>query len=179
MFVQLPPREFIPDNALISKLNGIACSANVVSEVMCENAIFLICGYDWNSTNLTLIPTIAGHFPAGGSSKQFDHFSQVSNKGTERQAFFIVLFYKMLTTQQQINANATKGIVPLHFKRSPLQRWIKNKRIVHSIVWLKTTAFQSVLCSLPVCDTDTFSGVPVLNRSISENITSKYVITPY
>lgn len=83
MFGQFRPREFIPENELIAKMNIMACSANVVSKFLCANSLFLICGYN-KSLDLTLVPTIAGHFPAGGSSKQFDHFGQVFNTGKEK-----------------------------------------------------------------------------------------------
>lgn len=73
--------EFLPNNSLLQKLMHAFCSNDEISKLMCTNAIFAITGFNWKSMNISLIPVILGHFPAGGSTKQFIHFGQEINSG--------------------------------------------------------------------------------------------------
>ena len=48
---------------------------------LCENILFLLCGFDSGQANLTLIDTIVHHTPAGSSSKTLVHYAQEMASG--------------------------------------------------------------------------------------------------
>ncbi|XP_029171213.1 lipase 3-like isoform X2 [Nylanderia fulva] len=47
--------------------------------------IFLICGFDYEQLDYTLVPNILGHDPAGTSIKAFVHYAQVHQSGKFRK----------------------------------------------------------------------------------------------
>ena len=49
--------------------------------MLCENIVFLLCGFDSGQANLTLIDTIVHHTPAGSSSKTLVHYAQEMGSG--------------------------------------------------------------------------------------------------
>merc|ERR1719228_169864 len=67
--------EFLPSNWLMDLLVGTVCENNVL-DVICENIVFLLCGYDEVQMNKTMVPTIATHIPAGTSSYTVLQFGQ-------------------------------------------------------------------------------------------------------
>lgn len=58
------------------------CSQDQASQIMCMNINFVLTGFDWQSMNISLIPVIFGHLPAGASTKQVIHYAQEINSGT-------------------------------------------------------------------------------------------------
>ena len=46
---------------------------------ICENSLFLLCGFDRAQLNKTMLSTIAHHSPAGTSTKTVVHYAQEVN----------------------------------------------------------------------------------------------------
>merc|ERR1711953_826988 len=59
--------EFLPSNWLMDLIADFACGPNNPLEIICENVVFLLTGYDEQQMNKTMLPTIASHCPAGTS----------------------------------------------------------------------------------------------------------------
>ena len=55
---------------------SFACSDGSVLEFVCENIVFLLCGYDEKQMNSTMMATVASHIPAGTSSYTIIHYAQ-------------------------------------------------------------------------------------------------------
>ncbi|KAG5876081.1 hypothetical protein JTB14_028854 [Gonioctena quinquepunctata] len=73
--------EFLPsNNSLVLLLRGL-CSATYVSKLICLNGLFAIAGFDPNHTNISMVPYIIGHTPAGAATKQLVHYGQEINSG--------------------------------------------------------------------------------------------------
>nr|XP_018905705.1 PREDICTED: lipase 3-like [Bemisia tabaci] len=68
--------EFLPNQRFLSLVNQTVCQQGSLGRGICNNALFLIAGYDTNKLNKTFVPTILGHVPAGASSKTLTHFVQ-------------------------------------------------------------------------------------------------------
>ncbi|KAL4715160.1 hypothetical protein ACJJTC_012207 [Scirpophaga incertulas] len=67
-------------NGKINELAGQKiCIEEAITQSLCTNILFLICGYHEEQLNATTFPLIVGHTPAGASSKQIIHFGQVYN----------------------------------------------------------------------------------------------------
>ncbi|XP_014214102.1 lipase 3 isoform X2 [Copidosoma floridanum] len=77
--------DFLPTNALLTKIGREACEARSPYQVVCSNVLFMITGYDASLLNKTTIPIILGHSPAGSSIKQFFHYAQGYNSKKFRQ----------------------------------------------------------------------------------------------
>lgn len=109
--------DFLPTNALLTKIGREACEARSPYQVICSNVLFMITGYDASLLNVvcarcdsfyisliyicspeilidqiyhfqTTIPIILGHVPAGSSIKQFFHYAQGHNSSKRRGFFF-------------------------------------------------------------------------------------------
>ncbi|OWR48427.1 lipase 1 precursor [Danaus plexippus plexippus] len=69
--------EFLPDNKLVKTLKSLLCSVGVMSEILCNNLLFLIVGFDLEQLNVTNLPVLFGHVPSGSSAKQLAHYGQL------------------------------------------------------------------------------------------------------
>lgn len=52
------------------------CELTTTEKEICENTVFIICGFDKEQYNATLFPVIFAHTPAGTSTKTVLHFAQ-------------------------------------------------------------------------------------------------------
>ncbi|KAG7311752.1 hypothetical protein JYU34_002811 [Plutella xylostella] len=85
VFKMLGANEFLP-NGKINELAGQRfCTEEAITQLLCTNLLFLICGFDEQQLNTTMLPIVLGHTPAGASSRQFVHFGQLYNSGQFRQ----------------------------------------------------------------------------------------------
>ncbi|XP_011499460.1 PREDICTED: lipase 3-like [Ceratosolen solmsi marchali] len=73
--------EFLPQNILLKFLAKYGCDINVSEEKICANTLFVICGFDKNEFNYTLLPMILSHTPAGASTKTIIHYGQEIKSG--------------------------------------------------------------------------------------------------
>uniref|UniRef100_A0A1I8PSP0 Lipase n=1 Tax=Stomoxys calcitrans TaxID=35570 RepID=A0A1I8PSP0_STOCA len=65
--------EFMPHTKWFWK----SCFLSKLTEVACVEALFQIMGRDLPQTNMTMLPAILGHFPAGCNLKQITHYLQL------------------------------------------------------------------------------------------------------
>lgn len=70
-------REFLPNNRLLRALASHLCNHELVRSV-CENFVFLICGFDNHRMNITRLPVYFSHTPAGTSVQNMVHFAQMA-----------------------------------------------------------------------------------------------------
>ncbi|CAL4122891.1 unnamed protein product, partial [Meganyctiphanes norvegica] len=73
--------EFLPDNPEFLKWKELVCAVNGYKQIMCENSLFFLVGFDNFLFNKTLLPVIVGHEPEGTSTNTFIHFAQMVNTG--------------------------------------------------------------------------------------------------
>ncbi|XP_049530888.1 lipase 3-like [Anopheles darlingi] len=75
--------EFMPQNKIIRYLAKYGCELTEAEKYICENTVFVLCGFDKEQYNATLMPVIFGHTPAGTSTKTVVHYAQeIHNEGT-------------------------------------------------------------------------------------------------
>ncbi|KAK6637678.1 hypothetical protein RUM44_008100 [Polyplax serrata] len=81
--------EFQPQSDFLNFLGRAMCKDQFPGlQEMCANVIFLLCGYDRPQLNVTVLPAILGHVPAGASTKQLIHYAQSIVTGKFRQYDF-------------------------------------------------------------------------------------------
>ncbi|XP_063358669.1 lipase 3-like isoform X1 [Cydia amplana] len=69
--------EFLP-NGKINELAGQTfCLEESITQVLCTNLLFLICGYNGDQLNVTMLPIVLGHTPAGAATRQLIHYGQL------------------------------------------------------------------------------------------------------
>ena len=73
--------EFLPNNWLINVLSKTLCRNHDVNQLVCKNILFIVCGFDEQQMNSTIIPTILGHTPAGASTKTMVQLAQQVRSG--------------------------------------------------------------------------------------------------
>jgi len=78
-------RDFAPSNWLIKLLADTICDVKV-TESICANIIFLLCGYDTSNLDKSRLPIYVSHTPAGTSSQDIIHFAQMV-KSNQFQAY--------------------------------------------------------------------------------------------
>lgn len=77
--------EFLPSNKILRYLSR-DCDFLHVNKKICENVIFILCGFDEENFDDSLLPVILGHIPAGTSTKTVIHYTQeIKNQGDFRQ----------------------------------------------------------------------------------------------
>ncbi|XP_057669852.1 lipase 3-like [Diorhabda carinulata] len=84
---QLGQYEFMPTKGLMRDISSGMCSESV-GTVVCKNFMFLLAGYSPHQINASAIPLIAGHYPAGASTRQVLHYCQEYNSGKFAQYDF-------------------------------------------------------------------------------------------
>merc|ERR1719228_1511090 len=73
--------EFLPSNWLIDCLASLFCKEDEMTQGICSNILFILCGYDNSQLNKTLLPDILHHTPAGASTHTILHYAQEKNTG--------------------------------------------------------------------------------------------------
>lgn len=85
----LGANEFLPQNSVLRWLSKHACEINHYEEAICENSLFILCGFDNKQFNRNLLPMILAHVPAGASTKTLVHYAQeIRNHGRFQQFDF-------------------------------------------------------------------------------------------
>ncbi|XP_055327362.1 uncharacterized protein LOC129580729 [Paramacrobiotus metropolitanus] len=77
MFRLFGYRDFLPDYPIIKYLGKTFCEAQPVPTEICENVLFLLCGYDFAQTNSSRLDVYLAHTPAGTSTQNVLHFAQL------------------------------------------------------------------------------------------------------
>ncbi|KAJ2944554.1 hypothetical protein O0L34_g3903 [Tuta absoluta] len=73
----LGANEVLP-NGKINELAGQAlCIEEAITQILCTNLLFLVCGFDEEQLNATMLPVVIGHTPAGASARQLVHYGQL------------------------------------------------------------------------------------------------------
>ncbi|XP_055590845.1 lipase 3-like [Uranotaenia lowii] len=79
--------EFMPQNKIIRYLAKYGCELTEAERYICENTVFVLCGFDKEQYNATLMPVIFGHTPAGTSTKTVVHYAQEIHESGNFQRF--------------------------------------------------------------------------------------------
>lgn len=79
--------EFMPQNKIIRYLAKYGCELTEAEKYICENTVFVLCGFDKEQYNATLMPVIFGHTPAGTSTKTVVHYAQEIHDSGNFQQF--------------------------------------------------------------------------------------------
>lgn len=120
--------EFLPDSQFLVRVGGLLCTMKPFGEWLCKNALFVICGFNKNELNSTLIPIIFGHTPAGTSVRVLVHYGQLINNFIERFQYFShglanTFIYKTIFPPQY----NLKNVVAPTYCFYALNDWIVNK----------------------------------------------------
>lgn len=71
--------EFKPTSEAMKRFQQLVCAEDAITQPICSNIIFLLAGFNKDLFNKTLLPIILGHLPAGASTKQMMHYTQLVN----------------------------------------------------------------------------------------------------
>ncbi|XP_046394955.1 lipase 3-like [Ischnura elegans] len=77
--------EFMPNNAFMDFIGEAACKNEAPTQAVCSNVMFLLCGYDTQELNVTALPVMLSHTPAGTATKVVIHYGQEIKSGKFRQ----------------------------------------------------------------------------------------------
>lgn len=72
--------EFLPTDGFLHEIAKFFCEGGIM-QPLCSNALFVVCGFNAEQFNATLLPIMMGHTPAGASTKQLLHYAQLVNSG--------------------------------------------------------------------------------------------------
>ncbi|KAG7210308.1 hypothetical protein KM043_011849 [Ampulex compressa] len=125
--------ELKPTTKGIAKLSELVCADHAITQPLCTNIFFILGGYNLDQFNKTLMPTIAGHVPAGASVKQVLHYSQLVRSGRFRQYNYGFLgnwkVYRRLIPPAY-DLKKVKVPVILHYG---VNDWLSHVRDVHQL----------------------------------------------
>uniref|UniRef100_U5ERJ2 Putative triglyceride lipase-cholesterol esterase n=1 Tax=Corethrella appendiculata TaxID=1370023 RepID=U5ERJ2_9DIPT len=76
--------EFLPNSKFLKFVADIFCTSSAHNN-LCLNVLFQLSGADPDQVDLSVIPVLIGHTPAGASSKQLIHFGQSVRSGEFRR----------------------------------------------------------------------------------------------
>lgn len=74
-------QEVLPSNELTVILARSLCNDDALTQFICSNIVFLICGFDKPNLNTSILPIIFAHTPAGAATRQIAHYAQGINTG--------------------------------------------------------------------------------------------------
>jgi lysosomal acid lipase/cholesteryl ester hydrolase len=81
--------EFLPNTDFIKFIVGDdVCKEDSITQFLCTNTLFAICGFSRKQMNTTLLPVITKYAPAGSSTKQMLHYAQEIRSAKFRQYDF-------------------------------------------------------------------------------------------
>ncbi|KRJ97514.1 uncharacterized protein Dyak_GE18475, isoform E [Drosophila yakuba] len=79
------------DNKIINMFREHICDKLIPSRI-CAIFEFVVCGFNFNSFNMTLSPILEGHSSQGASAKQFYHFAQLQgSSGFQKYNYGLIL----------------------------------------------------------------------------------------
>ncbi|KYB28092.1 Lipase 1-like protein [Tribolium castaneum] len=90
LFKLIGINEFLPSNEFIAMVGDVICGDDDITQLLCTNALFAICGFSPSEMNATILPALMGHTPAGASVMQMIHYAQEINSGAFRQYDFVL-----------------------------------------------------------------------------------------
>lgn len=73
--------EFMPNNEIMQWAGETFCNDDAMTQFLCTNTLFVLCGFNRDNLNTTLLPVLMGHTPAGAATKQIIHYGQEINSG--------------------------------------------------------------------------------------------------
>ncbi|XP_044255204.1 lipase 3-like [Tribolium madens] len=88
LFKLIGVNEFLPSNEFMALVGDVLCGDDDITQILCTNALFAICGFSASEMNATILPVLTGHTPAGSSVMQLMHYAQEINSGGFRQYDF-------------------------------------------------------------------------------------------
>ncbi|XP_063979678.1 lipase 3-like [Diachasmimorpha longicaudata] len=125
--------EFKPIDGLIKEVATIACQEDIWTQEICLNVIFLVAGFGSDQMNRTLLPAILGHTPAGASSRQFVHYSQLFKSNKFRQYDYGLLKNYWMYGQRSPPAyDLSKVTIPVILAYG-LNDWLADPQDVHRL----------------------------------------------
>ncbi|XP_060530749.1 lipase 3-like [Cylas formicarius] len=78
--------EFLPASDFTKNVLGDAvCAEDAISQLLCTNALFAVCGFSRSQMNSTLLPIMMKYTPAGAATNQILHYGQEITSGKFRQ----------------------------------------------------------------------------------------------
>ncbi|XP_018319706.1 lipase 3-like [Agrilus planipennis] len=77
--------EFLPSSELLSNFAIQFCADDAITQFLCKDALFALCGFSRKQMNATLLPILVAHTPAGSSTRQLVHYGQEINSGRFRR----------------------------------------------------------------------------------------------
>ncbi|XP_072396914.1 lipase 3-like [Diabrotica undecimpunctata] len=86
----LGKNEFLPNSGFLNMLTDSVCSEGV-GQVLCKNSLFAMAGFSPKQMNVSDLPLLMAHYPAGASTKQVEHYGQLVNSGRFCQYDFTIL----------------------------------------------------------------------------------------
>lgn len=70
-------QELFSDNVVLRALRRVMCENSAMAAILCAtNTMFLLGGFSFDHLNVTNLPVILSHLPAGAATKQFAHYGQ-------------------------------------------------------------------------------------------------------
>lgn len=120
----------LPNSPLIRAVDKLFCKTLPVTNILCENILFLIAGYDSQELNMTLVPIITKYTPAGASSKQLVHYSQIAHSGQKFSQFDYGWYGNLMRYHQpyppEYNLSLVTTPVTLHYSHNDWVSGIKD-----------------------------------------------------
>ncbi|CAD7078751.1 unnamed protein product [Hermetia illucens] len=77
--------ELLPNLKRLSNFSQTACWEHVQTHKYCSNLLFILAGYNEPQMNMTMLPVVYGHIPAGASIMQLIHYGQILKSGVFQQ----------------------------------------------------------------------------------------------
>lgn len=73
--------EFLPNSKILKFLADVGCDKSTTEMNLCEDVIFLFCGFDKEEFNRDILLAVLNHEPAGTSTKTVIHYAQEIKSG--------------------------------------------------------------------------------------------------
>jgi len=75
----LGANEFLPSDEYMTIVSELVCEPFELTQFICDDILFVLCGFDSKELNKTALPVIVAHTPAGASTRTVVHYAQEIN----------------------------------------------------------------------------------------------------
>jgi len=77
--------EFKPSSMFFNKFKSLICTNSEFAEKVCRNSLFMVMGFNKEQFDMSLLPAVLAHIPAGSAVDQFVHYAQIVKSGNFRR----------------------------------------------------------------------------------------------
>lgn len=127
-------QEFVPIKALTKSLASVLCDNGTITQYVCTNFMFQLCGFNINNLDIPNLPLILKRYPSRGPTRSLLHYAQILASGQYRRYNFEqnenINVYGSLLPPEYLLENITTPVILFYSNND----WISNNTDIEMMI---------------------------------------------